>query len=423
MKLRVLQVCAAAGLLCGLVTESGCATSGASTAAAPALPAKFNGATPLEWSERMANSEMSRLPAQPQWDYTNSLFALALLKLGERAGDAAYTAYARRVVLDCINDAGAITRYRQTDYTLDSIAPGKVVLAFYEKQPEPRLLAALQTLRHQLAEQPRTASGGFWHKQSYPNQMWLDGIFMAAPFYAQYGRDFHEPADFDDVARQILLIGEHTYDPATGLFYHGWDESKTQFWANKQTGLSPNFWGRALGWYAMGIVDTLDFLPAGHPQRGAIIELLTRLAAGVARWQDAKTGLWWQVLDQGSREGNYLEATASCQFVCALAKAVNHGYLPRAQYLPVITRGYEGILRQLITVDANGRLNLIQCCSVAGLGGSPSNGRPRDGSFEYYISERVVSNDLKGVGPFILAGLELERLANPMPPTPSPLIP
>jgi unsaturated rhamnogalacturonyl hydrolase len=373
------------------------------------LPAKFQDATPLEWSVRMANSEMARLPAQPKWDYTNSLLALSLLKLGERTGDPAYAAYAQKVVLDCINANGVIAGYRPAEYQLDGIAPGKVVLAFYQKNPEPRLLTALHALRQQLATQPRTASGGFWHKQVYPDQMWLDGIFMAAPFYAQYGRDFMEMKDFDDVAKQILLVGEHTYDPKTGLFYHGWDESKTQFWANKETGLSPNFWGRAVGWYAMGIVDTLEFLPLEQPQRAQLIELLHRLAAGVARWQDPKTGVWWQVLDQGNRPGNYLEATASCQFVCALAKAVNHGYLPREKYLGVIERGYAGILREFVTTDAAGRLSLTKCCSVAGLG--PANNPKRNGTFEYYISEPVVNNDLKGIGPFILAGLELESLA------------
>ena len=316
------------------------------------------------------------------------------------------------MVLESIGPAGAISAlYKPAEYQLDGIAPGKVVLAFYEKNPEPRLLTALKTLRQQLATQPRTASGGFWHKQIYPEQMWLDGIFMAAPFYAQYGRMFDEPADFDDAAKQILLVGEHAYDPKTGLFYHGWDESKAQPWANKETGLSSSFWGRAVGWYAMGMVDTLDFLPANHPQRAKIIELFGRLAAGVARWQDAKTGLWWQVLDQGSREGNYLEATVSCQFVCALAKAVNHGYISREKYLDVIVRGYAGIVRDLIITDTNGRLTLTKCCSVAGLG----PGDKRNGSYAYYLSEPVVNNDLKGIGPFILAGLELDRLAGNSP--------
>lgn len=400
-----------------ILTGSALAGAGASgpvpAAVSAATGRTFGDATPLAWSVRMAKSQMARQPVQPKWDYTNSLLALALLRLNDRAPDSAYPAYAEKMVLGGIGADGAVAGAKLPDYTLDSIAPGKVVLAFYQQKPELRLLTVLQLLRKQLADQPRTANGGFWHKKVYPDQMWLDGIFMAAPFYAQYGQVFHEPADFDDVARQILLVGEHAYDKKTGLFYHGWDESKTQFWADKQTGLSPNFWGRAEGWYAMGIVDTLDFLPADHPARAKILELLGRLAAGVARWQDAKTGLWWQVLDQGPREGNYLEATASCQFVAALAKAVNRGYLPRAPYADVIARGYAGIIRDLVTTDAAGSVTLTKCCSVAGLGGNPSNGHPRDGSFAYYIGEKVVNNDLKGVGPFILAGIELDRLFIP----------
>ena len=391
-------------LLSALVFAA-CATPPPAIAIAP----KFGDATPLEWSVRIAKSEMARLPAQPKWTYTESLLALSLLKLNDRVPDPTLVAYAQRVVLDCINaDGTAITGYKLSDYTLDALAPAKVVLASYEQKPEPRLLAALKLIRSQFATHPRTASGGYWHKEIYPHQMWLDGIFMASPVLAQYGKLFNEPADFDEVAKQILLVGEHTYDPKTGLFYHGWDESKSQFWANKETGLSPNFWGRAVGWYAMGIVDTLEFLPADHPSRAKIIELLGRLAAGVARWQDAKTGLWWQVMDQGDRQGNYLEATVACQLVNALAKAVNHGWLPRAKNLDVIERGYAGIVRNLLKTDAAGSVSLMQCCSVAGLG--PATNTRRDGSFAYYISEPIVNNDLKGVGPLILAGIELDKL-------------
>jgi len=402
--------------LAGAVNEP-VPTTAASSPANVAPAVLFGGATPLQWSERMAKSQMARQPAAPRWDYTTGLLALSLMKLGEKTGDAAYGTYADRLIGACVNENGVIAGYNLAQYTLDNVASGKVLLALYEKTKEARYLTAVKTLRQQLAQQPRTASGGFWHKQTYPNQMWLDGLFMAGPFYAQYGKMFDEPADFDDVVKQFLLMDEHAYDPKTGLYYHGWDESKTQFWANKETGLSPSFWGRAEGWYAMALVDTLDFLPENHPLRAKFIQVLGRLADGLVKWQDPQTGLWWQVLDQGSREGNYLEATASCQFVAALAKAVNKGYLPRAKYLDAINRGYTGIVRDLITTDPDGSLNLIKCCSVAGLGGSPSNGRPRDGTFEYYISERVVSNDLKGIGPFILAGMEMQNLGTSTPPS------
>jgi unsaturated rhamnogalacturonyl hydrolase len=211
------------------------------------------------------------------------------------------------------------------------------------------------------------------------------------------------------VAKQIRLIDGHTSDAKTGLNYHGWDAAKIQPWANPTTGCSSNFWGRAEGWYAMALVDVLDYFPANHPARGAIISTLQKLAKGVVKFQDAKTGLWYQVLDQGNRQGNYLEATASAMFVYALAKGVNHGYLSR-DFVPAIERGYAGIIQNLITDDGNGQWSLTKCCSVAGLGGSPSNGHYRSGSFDYYIGEPVVSNDLKGVGPFILAGIEMEKL-------------
>ncbi len=264
----------------------------------------------------------------------------------------------------------------------------------------------------QLDDQPRTFDGGFWHKLRYTNQMWLDGIYMAEPFYAAMGRYFIKPDKaYDEVAKQIRLIDEHTYDAKSGLNYHGWDAAKIQPWANPATGCSSNFWGRALGWYAMALVDVLDYFPTNHPARPQIIATLQRLAVGVVKFQDAKTGLWWQVMDQGGRKGNYLEATASAMFVYALAKGVNCGYLSR-DYVPAIEKGYAGIITNLIQPDGQNSWSLTHCCQVAGLGGSPSNGKMRDGSFDYYIGEPVVKNDLKGVGPFILAGIELQQLSD-----------
>jgi unsaturated rhamnogalacturonyl hydrolase len=206
------------------------------------------------------------------------------------------------------------------------------------------------------------------------------------------------------------LIDEHTYDARTGLNYHGWDAAKIQPWANPATGCSSNFWGRALGWYAMALVDVLDYFPTNHPARPQIIATLQKLSAGVLKWQDPQTGLWWQVMDQGGRQGNYLEATASAMFVYALAKGVNHGYLSR-DYVPAIEKGYAGIITHLIRPAGEKSWSLTQCCQVAGLGGSPSNGKMRDGSFNYYVSEPIVNNDLKGVGPFILAGIEMQQIA------------
>lgn len=372
----------------------------------------IGGLTPLEWSVRMADSEIGRrgdkLAWKPtgggRWDYTTGLFTLSLLHLHAYVPDRGYFEYAERIIGSFIEPDGNIKTYKLQDYNLDNINPGKTVLALYLATKEQRYKSAVELLRRQLTDHPRTSEGGFWHKQRYPYQMWLDGIYMCAPFYAEYGKTFDEPGAFDDVARQIRLITKHTYDTNTGLFYHGWDEKRQQEWANPVTGTSSNFWGRALGWLSMAIVDVLDFFPTNHPARPDIISTLEKVCAGIARWQDNQTGLWWQVLDQGNRKGNYLEATASSMFVYSLAKAINRGYIPSDPYKQVVLNGYRGIIKNFIRHDPDGRISLTRCCSVAGLGYG------RDGSFDYYIREPIVDNDLKGVGPFILAGIELQRL-------------
>jgi unsaturated rhamnogalacturonyl hydrolase len=227
---------------------------------------------------------------------------------------------------------------------------------------------------------------------------------MAGPFLSEYAMRFDEPATFDDVAYQITLIDEHTRDPETGLLYHAWDESRSQRWCDPKTGLSKYFWGRAIGWYVMAIVDVLDHLPREHAKRSDLINILDRTAAALLKVQNEATGLWYQILDLPGREGNYLEASASIMFVYTFAKGVRNGYLAD-DYLLAARRGYHGVLQNLIKVDAQGFLTLENVCGSAGLGGDPY----RDGSFEYYIGEKIIPNDPKGVGPFILAALEMER--------------
>jgi unsaturated rhamnogalacturonyl hydrolase len=233
--------------------------------------------------------------------------------------------------------------------------------------------------------------------------MWLDGLYMAEPFYAEYAATFHETAAFDDIAKQFILMETHARDPKTGLLYHGWDESKQQRWADPATGHSPNFWDRAMGWYAMALVDTLDYFPQDHPQRTQLLAILNRLAQAVAKYQDPKTGLWYQVLDKGTEKGNYVEASGSSMFVYALAKAVRNGYLPE-KFLAVANRGYKGLTAEFIKTDPNGQANLDGTVSVAGLGGNPY----RDGSYQYYLSEKVVRNDPKGIGAFLMASNEMD---------------
>jgi unsaturated rhamnogalacturonyl hydrolase len=394
-------------------------------ATTPSAPAQYNGATALEWAQRMADSEIKRLglPAKPKWDYTSAFFATSLLELGDMHGSVKtpsgndYVAYAAGLIGACVDASGSIlSGYKAADHSLDSVAPARVLVALFNRTHDARYQKAAQLVRAQFNEQPRTSDGGFWHKQIYANQMWLDGLYMGEPFYASYAKTFHEPADFDDITKQILLADQHTYDAKTGLFYHGWEDTRLQSWADKATGHSPSFWARAEGWYVMAIVDVLDDLPADHPNRAKVLDILQRLADGVARAQDAKSGLWWQVLDQGGRDGNYLEASGSSMFVYALAKAVNKGYLPAEKYNSVITRGFTGLVRDLVKADASGTYSLTQICETAGLGSSGGNSSYRDGTFDYYVHHTtMISNDLKGVGAFILAGVEVAKLGAPAP--------
>lgn len=355
------------------------------------------------WSVRMAETIMMCHPILAQhWHYEPGLILLALKRLWEATSERRYFDYIQRTI-DTFIDGGSIRGYRREDFNLDQINEGKVLFLLHAETGDMRYKAAADLLLDQLQAQPRTTEGGFWHKQIYPHQMWLDGIYMASPFLAEYGAVYGVPAYFDEVARQILLIGQRTRDPKTGLFYHAWDSSRSQRWANPETGTSPHFWGRAMGWYLMAIVDVLDFLPPDHPARAAIIALFEDAVAALARVQDAPCGVWWQVLDQGGRAGNYLEASASCMFVYAIARAVRKGYIVPTN-LEVARKGYAGILEQFIEVDADTQVNLHRVCSVAGLGGTPY----RSGTYEYYVGEPIASNDFKGTGPFILASLELE---------------
>jgi unsaturated rhamnogalacturonyl hydrolase len=360
--------------------------------------------TTNSWAVRMADSVLqSYPPAHWEWHYEHGLVVKAVAEVGAIMGEARFQSLDKSWIDHFVDPRGAIRSYRLDDYNLDQINPGKLLFPVYAQSLDERYASAIKLLRSQLRDQPRTPSGGFWHKQIYPQQMWLDGLYMAGPFYAEYARVFDEPAIFDDVTRQFILIEEHTRDPRTGLLYHGWDESRTQKWANPQTGCSPHFWGRAIGWYAMALVDVLGLLPERHTHRATLLRILERLAQSLLRFQDPASGLWYQVVDLADRPGNYRESSVSAMLVYVFAKATRMGYLPR-EYFPAAQRAYRGLLENMIRVDAHGALTLEGTCSVAGLGGEPY----RDGSFEYYVSEPVAANDFKGVGPFILAALEME---------------
>ena len=366
------------------------------------------------WSVKMARSEMQRFPEpwmiekakKPRWGYTHGLVVKSMLELWKHTGDSAYYEYAKIYADSLIDESGRIRTMNYLSFNIDNVNPGKILFDFYDRTHDGRYKIAMDTLRKQMTEQPRTREGGFWHKRRYPHQMWLDGIFMASPYLAQYGAVFGDTAAFAEVVHQIALIARKTYDPATGLYYHGWDESRGQAWADKETGCSPNFWSRSIGWYAAALVDVLDYLPGETAGRDTIGTLIDGLAASLARYQDPVTGVWYQVIDEGGREGNYPESSATALFVYFFSKAVREGYIS-ADYKAVADKAFNGMLKEFVKEERDGSYTITNCCAVAGLGGEPAY---RDGSYEYYISEPVIENDPKSVGSFILAAIEYEKL-------------
>ena len=342
-----------------------------------------------------------------KWNYEQGLILTAFYNLYKLTGDHKYLDYIKRNIDYYIENDGTIKTYKMKDYNLDNISPGRVLLYLHKEAKNIKYKKAADVLRKQLELQPRTVSGGFWHKERYPNQMWLDGLFMAEPFYTHYSKMFNEPKSFDDIAKQFLLIRTHLKDEKTGLYYHGWDESKLQKWADPVTGRSPNFWGRAMGWYMMALVDVLDYFPKDHKDRNDLVKILKDLSESLLKYKDNKTGLWYQVVDQGNREGNYIEASSSAMYAYAFAKGANQGYLDKKFY-SVAQESFNNIIKHLITYDDEGHFFLNNVASVGGLGGNPY----RDGSFEYYISEPKRTNDFKGYGPLMLLAIELEKSEN-----------
>lgn len=342
------------------------------------------------------------------WTYDQGVVLEGFTGLWKNTGDGKYFRFIQKGLDHYIEKDGTIRTYKSEDYNIDNIKNGRSLLMLYKVTNEEKYKLAADKLKAQLDKQPRTNEGGFWHKKRYPYQMWLDGLYMAEPFYAEYAAMYHDDAAFKDITRQFVLMEEHSRDNKTGLLYHGYDESRAQRWSDKTTGRSPNFWGRAMGWYGMALVDALEYYPAAHPGRDSLLKILNRMAVAVKKYQDPASGCWYQVLDKAGAKGNYLEASAACMFVYTLAKGVRLGYLP-ATYSPVAAKGYKGIMKQFIRKAPEGGVNLEGTVSVAGLGGDPY----RDGSYAYYLSEKVVTNDPKGVGAYMMAANEMEQAAIP----------
>lgn len=363
-------------------------------------------------SVRMADSEMKRFPEAWQFDhgkrvyfgYTQGLGCLTMLKMWEATGDQKYYDYAYQYADTMILDNGVVLNYDHANNkrNVDMINAGKILFIIYDQTGEEKYKKAMDILYEVMMIHPRNSEGGFWHKEIYPWQMWLDGLYMASPYLMQYAVTFDKPELVDDVVNQFILVRDNMYDPETGLYYHAWDEKKEQAWADPETGLSHHFWGRSIGWWFMALVDVLDYLPEDHPKRGEIIAMIQGLADSLPKYQ--RDGLWYQVVNMMDSEGNYQEASVSSMFMYCYAKSVNKGYIDES-YLQYAEKAYEGLTAILMIEEEDGSVSLTQCCEVAGLGGKPY----RDGTYEYYINEKIRHNDGKATGPFIMGCLELGK--------------
>jgi len=338
-----------------------------------------------------------------KWNYEQGLILEAFYRMWMNSNEEKYFKYIKKNIDYYVQEDGSIKTYKLTDFNIDNIASGRLLLHLYKETKEMKYKKAADTLKKQLELHPRTSERGFWHKKIYPYQMWLDGLYMAGPFYNEYSVMFNDSAAFNDIANQFLLIQKNLKDEGTGLYFHGWDESRKQKWADPQSGTSPNFWGRSLGWFMMALVDVLEYFPEHHAKRAELIEIFENLSENLIKFRDEKTGLWYQVIDKGTLEGNYIEASASAMFTYAFAKGAKEGYLDN-KFLDIADESFKSIIKHLVSIEEDGTIKLNNVCSVGGLGGNPD----RDGSFEYYIGEPKRTNDFKGYGPLMLAAMELE---------------
>jgi unsaturated rhamnogalacturonyl hydrolase len=390
-------ICAAFFLV---ISASGCGSSSESN---------NNNENKEKWSVRMANSVMARHDTllkmdapKVRWQYDVSFVGEAIDKLG--GVDPKYSEYMETFIDYFVQEDGSVKHYKPTEYNIDRIKPAKNVITLYKRTGEQKYRDAIELHVEQMQNHPKTESGGFWHKKIYPNQIWLDGLYMASPFLAQYAKEFNKPEWFDEVTHEIKLAYEVTLDEETGLLYHAYDESREQRWSDPETGQSPHFWSRATGWYMMALVDVLDYLPKNHPDRDSVITILNNVSEAVMKVRDPETGLWYQVLDHLGAEGNYIEGSGSAMFAYTFAKGAKNGYLDD-KYYDIANDIFDSLIEHLIVEDENGLITMTDICGACGLGGNPY----RDGSYEYYITEKVYDNDPKGVAPFIIAAIELDR--------------
>jgi len=371
---------------------------------------------PKAVSVRLGKSEMARrgdslsyggwddiTRSQARWSYTTGLLMQSMDDLSEATGDNAFADYAKSTIDSYVTEDGNILTYQPEEFNIDQINSGKMLLRLYARDKDPKYLAAIDALAAQLADHPRTSEGAFWHKQRYPDQLWLDGVYMGMPFWAGVGVLRNNEDLLAEAAGEFTIARSHLRDPDTGLYYHAWDEAMKQDWADPDTGRSHYVWGRGLGWYAMALVDILDVIPEDQAGlRETLLAIIPELADSLVKYQD-ETGTWFQIVDMPGAAGNYREASASAMFTYFLAKAVNRGYLPDT-YTAAARKAWSGLVGEFVAEYADGSAHVTNICEVAGLGYG------RNGSYRYYMSEPVVVDDPKGLAPAIMAGLQMSEL-------------
>ncbi len=340
-----------------------------------------------------------------KWTYEYGFFLNAMFALSEKSKNQDYLNYVKGWIDNFITDEGKFREgvYNRSEYRLDDILPGRLAISLYQKTGEKRYKELADHLADHLAHQPKTSEGGYWHKEIYPYQMWLDGIYMGDLFSMQYAAAFNKPEMFDESVKQIMLMYKHAYDPATGLLFHGWDESKNKVWANQTTGASPELWSRAIGWYAMALIECLDYLPANHPERKNIEAMFQKLCASIRKYQDGKTSLWYQIINRGDRQDNWIETSASAMFTYAFAKGAHKKLLDK-EFFDSSIKAYNSLLSNYMYSDEHGDVHLDQAVKVGSL-----NIKNSKGDYDYYINCERRLDDYKGLAALLYASMELNK--------------
>ncbi len=338
------------------------------------------------------------------WNYEDGCVLMGCVRLWQVTGDSKYRDFVINYLKGFIREDGTIVNYEEDKFNIDSINPGKVLFAAYEWTGEEKYRKAVEILMNQLRNQPRTRCGNFWHKKIYPNQIWLDGLYMAQPFYMSYETKLGKKENYNDIITQFKNVRKYLYDDQKGLYYHAYDEAREQFWADRTTGTSPNFWLRSMGWYLMALVDVMNEMDEVIFEQYKVLEELFREAVkGIIKYQDKESSLFYQVIDRADVKDNYLETSGSAMIGYAILKGCRLGALLKEKYQPIGEAVVDALTDRMI-IEEDGAWKLTGICSVAGLG--PADNPRRDGSVAYYLSEPVVCDDHKGMGAYLMAVAE-----------------